>query len=274
MDLFKLGKDKNTGKILEITEVEGGLNCNCVCPNCDKDLVAAQGEKTEWYFRHHQSTNCDSGPEMGIKELVKEIFTSNSRIKIPSLGVIKYENAEADKKPTFLSFPPDLSAETKGGNLYFQIKINDEVVNREKAYKEGGHKSIEIDLTDYVFTSKNDLRKDLLNDATNKRIIFWQEEASTPCGNLKIIPTVFGLLGAGMVLGVLALSRKDKNQNILGSRELMKSSKNLSKNNNSILGKLSKILDNSLELIDKPNEKMTKRKGAVTHFLRKTFFHK
>lgn len=70
MDLFKLGKDKDSGKIVEVSEVKSGLDCNCVCPNCGKDLVAAQGEKTEWYFRHYeQASDCKTGPEKGIQEL-------------------------------------------------------------------------------------------------------------------------------------------------------------------------------------------------------------
>lgn len=241
MDLFKLGKDKDTGKILEITEVEGGLDCNCVCPNCDKDLVAAQGAKTEWYFRHYESTNCDAGPEKGIQALAKEILGSNSRIKLPSIGVIKYENIEADKKPGFLSFSPDFLVKTKGEYLYFKIKINNEQSYNDEEYNELGDNSIEIDLTDYVFTSKKDFRKDLLNNTDYKRIMVWEKETPKRCGGRMIIPTVLGLLGAGVALGALALSENIKNENKTSEKNLLKK-QSLLKNYEGILDRISSAL--------------------------------
>lgn len=238
MDLFKLGEDKETGEILEITEVEGGLDCNCVCPNCEEDLVAAQGAKTEWYFRHYDSTNCNAGPEKGIQKLTKEIIGSNSRIKLPSLGVIKYENIETDKAPDFLSKSPGLFVKTNGTYLHFKIKINEEDTKSKIIPQEDGFNSIEIDLTDYVFTSKNDFRKDLLNKASHKRIMFWEEESSK---GRSIIPTVLGLLGAGIVLGALTLSESLKSQDNTSESSLL-NRKNLLKNYENILDKISNKL--------------------------------
>lgn len=210
MDLFKLGKDKKTGKIVEISEVESGLDCNCVCPNCGKDLVAAQGSKTEWYFRHHESTNCQSGPEKGIQALAKEIITANSRIKLPSIGMIKYEKAEADQKADGFDFLPEVTAITNGEKLYFDIIVDKKKQNREKFYLNGNHKSIEIDLTDYVYTSKDDFRKALLNTPDNKRVMYWDEETSSTFNIGTTGKVVVGLIGTGIVLGALAMSAKKK----------------------------------------------------------------
>src|SRR5690625_2416115 len=240
MNLFRLGKDKDTGKILEITEVEGGLDCNCICPHCDKDLVAAQGAKTEWYFRHHESTDCDAVPEKVIQALAKEILAANSRIKLPSVGVIKYENIEADKKPDFLSFSSDFLVKSEGEYLYFKIKVNKEARNK-KAYPENDYNSIEIDLTDYVFTSKNDFRKDLLNKVSHKKIISWQDKSSKFWGGNKIIPTVVGLFGAGVIVGVLAVSENIKNRNKATERNFLKR-QTLLKTYENILDSISKTL--------------------------------
>lgn len=211
MDLFKLGKDKKTGKIVEVSEVESGLNCDCVCPNCGKDLVAAQGNKTEWYFRHHESTDCQSGPEKGIQALAKEIITANSRIKLPSIGTIKYENAEADKKAKIFDFLPEVTAITNGEKLYIDIIVDDKKQNREKFYLNGNHKSIEIDLTDYVYISKDDFRKALLNTTGNKRVIYWDENTdSSSSFKISTGKLVAGLVGTGLVLGAVVLASTQK----------------------------------------------------------------
>src|SRR5690625_6388072 len=87
MQAFILAKDKDSGKIKEISEVKGGLSCHCICPNCDGDLIAVQGEKTDWYFRHHQNTVCQDGAEMGLKELAKEVLSDRKSTRLNSSHV-------------------------------------------------------------------------------------------------------------------------------------------------------------------------------------------
>lgn len=43
---------KFSGRWLEVTEVEQGLNCDCMCPGCFGDLIAKQGEVNDWHFDH------------------------------------------------------------------------------------------------------------------------------------------------------------------------------------------------------------------------------
>ncbi len=247
MDLFKLGKDKDTGKIVDVSEVKSGLDCNCVCPNCGKDLVAAQGEKTEWYFRHHESTDCHTGPEKGIQELAKEILTKKSRIKLPSLGSIKYSSATADKKVKNLNFNPDVSAKTNGVPLFFDIKVTKENNANINTYQNGKHKSVEIDLSDYVYTSKDEFRKDLLNNSSNKEIIYWKEE------KFNTAQTVIALLGTGIALGILALSgrKKTPQKPVSTTQKLLDNSKDLLKNPKEILKQKEALKDFSKNLLDK-----------------------
>jgi len=268
MDLFKLGKDKETGKIVEVSEVDGGLDCNCVCPNCGKDLVAAQGKKTEWYFRHHENTDCNTGPEKGIQALAKEILTANSRIKLPEIGTIKYEKPQADKKSLFFSFVPEVSAQIDGENLYFDIKVNPDD-DKTDSYKDEAQKSVEIDLTDYVYTSKDELRKDILSNPSNKKIIHWNEE--TPAGETKslftkTIPVVFGLLGAGIVLGAIALSRRSEEPEPLSATEkALQKSKAYLKDSGELLEKPKELWESSKDILDKPKELW----GSSRHLLDK-----
>lgn len=180
MELFKLGKDKETGRIKTIDEVDNGLACNCVCPNCGEDLVAVQGEKTEWYFRHNEQSDCDLYRERGLLALAQEILADNAEIKIPFVGKISYEDGDLEFKSDKLSFTPEVSAKTGDGeDLFFNILVTDTTSSaREKAYTSNKLKALEIDLSDYKFESNEKLAKDLLTGEAGMRLIYWDEKTT------------------------------------------------------------------------------------------------
>ncbi len=175
MTTFKLGKNKTTGKIVTIAEVNRGLTCDCICPNCGKVFVAAQGDKNDWHFRHYEETDCNGGQETALHLLAKEIIANNSEITLPFHGLILYDNAIKEKY--FQTIQPDVTASTNGKNLFFEVLVTHRVdLAKEKFYVDGGHKSIEIDLQNFTFTSKEDLTKEILTNCKNKRIIFWEKK--------------------------------------------------------------------------------------------------
>lgn len=48
------GRDKTTGQIrdIEYDDVPRGKACNCVCPECSRELIARLGETLRWHFAH------------------------------------------------------------------------------------------------------------------------------------------------------------------------------------------------------------------------------
>jgi hypothetical protein len=63
-----------------------------------------------------------------------------------------------------------------GQNLFFEVLVTHRVdINKENIYKNGEHKSVEIDLQNYLFTTREDLEKEILKNCNNKRIIFWEK---------------------------------------------------------------------------------------------------
>lgn len=276
MKTFKLGKDKFTGKILEITEVKGGLDCNCVCPNCGEDLIAAQGEKTDWYFRHHEQTTCEKGAEKGLLALAKDILTTHSEITLPEVGKIAYQKATTDKKPLFLSFAPAISAKTQGEKLYFDILVDGkDLSKRAKTYRNKAYKSIEVDLRDYAFSTIKDFRRDLLKDPSLKRVIYWEEpqKTSTPNSNTqevsqngdkRIIPTIFTLLGAGIALGAIVLARslaEDEEQEALKSQNRFRKPQQLLTDSKHVWEDSKKILESGKNKLLESNNLIDKSKG-------------
>jgi hypothetical protein len=81
------------GRIVRITEVENGLSCGCVCPTpqCGAQLIAVQGSKVAWHFRHylenhHEQTEyeCAEAIETAIHLLAKDILASNKEQILPA----------------------------------------------------------------------------------------------------------------------------------------------------------------------------------------------
>ncbi len=105
MAAFKLGIDRKSGKIGSIQEVPKGLQCDCICPDCSQQFVAAQGRKNEWHFRYHKETKCNGGQETALHRLAKEIILRNYQFELPEYGTILSENPEYEKR--FQTIQPD-----------------------------------------------------------------------------------------------------------------------------------------------------------------------
>lgn len=212
MKYFVLGKDKTSGKIKSVQEVKGGLACNCACPHCGEDLVAAQGQKTDWYFRHHQQSDCSWGPEAGYLTLAEEIISENGKITLPNHGSLEYKEVEFGHKPKSISHVPTLSVQTPQGNLYIVISLNEPLSEEIKAsYRAAKAIAVEIDFTDYQFKDRKQYKRDLLENIRNKKMISWPEQGQHPIRkeSNRSLQMILGLIGAGLVLGALSLIRSD-----------------------------------------------------------------
>jgi hypothetical protein len=195
MTEYKLGKDRVTGEIVVITNARRGRTCDCVCPDCKKDFVAAQGDKNEWHFRHYDKTTCKGGQETALHLLAKDIIASNTQIILPFHGTVFYDNTVKEKY--FQTIQPDVTANTSGQNLFFEVLVTHRVdTAKENFYKNGEHKSVEIDLQKHAFTTREDLEKEILTNCDNKRIIFWEKKvvAEKSNDNSWVLWLAFGVL--------------------------------------------------------------------------------
>lgn len=55
---LKLPFGLKDGELVSIDSVPSGLECGCVCPVCNKKLVARKGDKKVHYFAHHSIAKC------------------------------------------------------------------------------------------------------------------------------------------------------------------------------------------------------------------------
>src|SRR4030095_4454362 len=95
---YRLGIVRTTGEVICIKQAMRGKSCDCICPECGKPFIAAQGEIYEWYFKHlNEKTNCSGGQEAAIHKLSKTIILENCEINLGKRGVHRYNEAIAEK---------------------------------------------------------------------------------------------------------------------------------------------------------------------------------
>ena len=190
------------GKIVEITEVESGLACGCVCPLCGGRLEAVKGEKRAWHFRHYgEECNLVNAQQTALHILAKEIIAEEKVFMFPGYTIGKadlnkkyelhYELPEILEKYTKDStkincnsvvcekrvsdIVPDIIVNVGGKECIIEIAVTHFVdeTKRNKIIKIG-IPTVEVDLSDYI--NEPDMReklKDILvNKVDNKRWVY------------------------------------------------------------------------------------------------------
>lgn len=82
---LKLPFGLKDGKLLHVSEVERGLQCNCICPSCSHPLIARKGEKVIHHFAHYKSNSCENAVETSLHLAAKEILESEKMIRLPAV---------------------------------------------------------------------------------------------------------------------------------------------------------------------------------------------
>jgi len=68
-------------------EVPRGAACNCLCPGCDRPVIARQGTEREWHFAHAKGDACQQGYEVSVHEIAKQIIRQRCELLLPALDV-------------------------------------------------------------------------------------------------------------------------------------------------------------------------------------------
>lgn len=80
-------RSKDTGKIVGIDEVDGGLACNCECPHCKAKLEAKKGKKRAHHFAHYDRDETSFCSESALHLAAKEILKEIQEITLPKLMI-------------------------------------------------------------------------------------------------------------------------------------------------------------------------------------------
>lgn len=68
-------------------EVPRGAACNCLCPGCDRPVIARQGTEREWHFAHAKGGACQQGYEVSVHEIAKQMIRHRRELLLPTLDI-------------------------------------------------------------------------------------------------------------------------------------------------------------------------------------------
>lgn len=134
-DQTMVSKDRITGKLVKIEDVERGLSCDCVCPHCGMRMVANKGDKNRHYFCHERIKNSNIDYErchMSIIHMYAEQIISDSKqVMCPSYygiekpHIIRFARIEREERTDRPDLQPDLVGITNEGmRILIEIKFS------------------------------------------------------------------------------------------------------------------------------------------------------
>ena len=91
------------GKLVDISSVESGLACNCVCACCGQRLIAKKGEFNQHHFAHYNNAACEGAVETALHIYAKNILEKHKRIILPPVYL--------DKSDKLISPPAEVTFE-------------------------------------------------------------------------------------------------------------------------------------------------------------------
>lgn len=200
------------GELIHINDVTQGLECGCICPNCEANLIAKKGNVNEHHFAH-ESKECDISiaQETVLHIMAKEILSEAKTIKLPKviledgfafLGKDRYKNIKNIADDIYLqkkiekykdsvkiidnvvlekyidNIKPDVILDIEGKQLIIEIAVTHFIDNKKKdKIIKLGIPTIEVDLSlykDKINTlTKEYLSQILIKDDKYKKWIYY-----------------------------------------------------------------------------------------------------
>jgi hypothetical protein len=109
-DLLDFAIDEKSGALVDIRQVENGMRCGCVCPECKRKLVAKKGPRNRHHFAHlpkdQKSNFCSTGPETGLHKAAKTIISRWQSLMSPALFHSESGRARFGKEITVAKSSP------------------------------------------------------------------------------------------------------------------------------------------------------------------------
>lgn len=192
----KLVYGLRNGVPVHISEVERGLRCNCICPECKMALVAKKGPrrlKTD-HFAHASGAECAASVETGLHLASKDILAKRREIWLP-VAEVRFPGGKSPIEVTpegvyavsnvrletgIGGLIPDVLAEINGQPLAIEIfvthRVDDEKTRR---FRQLGLSVVEIDLSRITRDMDPVQLESLVIDGRNqKRWLFHTEVAN------------------------------------------------------------------------------------------------
>lgn len=206
-----LGLHAESDRILHIDEVQRGLACACVCPECKGKLEAAKGLIRQHHFRHYSITDCKGGFESALHKYAKQVIVDADSICRTKGHTIKYKAAIAEI--SLASYRPDVTLKMENEeDVYVEVFVSNAVKEIKKDYFVSNQlKAFEIDLS-WVLERNQlinlaELNKEILENYENRNTLYWPGDTPAKSGkNEKSISAILFSIGL-LIIAFLTFSK-------------------------------------------------------------------
>jgi hypothetical protein len=179
---------KSDGTLAHIDSVLNGSQCGCKCPGCGEDLIAKNnGKIKDHHFAHDQDHVCHHGYQTQIHLLSKTILLEAKTLLLPSFDLdfdallkitiqkektILIKDIQSEKRLDTII--PDIRViDSLNQEYLIEIKVTHAVDDLKKEkIKVLNLSCIEIDLSSFELTSKDQLKTELLNVKKNWKWVY------------------------------------------------------------------------------------------------------
>ncbi|MBK8815811.1 MAG: hypothetical protein IPN42_10055 [Methylococcaceae bacterium] len=79
-----------SNELVDVSDVESGKNCKCICPSCKTPLIARQGSIKVWHFAHasknvYEKTEneCDFSFYISVRLMAKQLINEKLTLTLP-----------------------------------------------------------------------------------------------------------------------------------------------------------------------------------------------
>ena len=171
------------GELIHINEVSSGLECNCICPFCNSQLIARKGQKKTYHFAHYRLADCNHGTETALHIMAKSIAAQTKKLWVPFIPqniyddsetgkIVCFENAEIEKQLSD-TIRSDVLLYNGDRILNVEIKVTHEVdIHKQIELFNLGISTIEIDFSDLKLSFSPELILQRLMDGSHTKLLF------------------------------------------------------------------------------------------------------
>jgi len=163
-NLLEYAKMENSDVLYHIDEVENGLDCNCICPECGSQLIARNGGKTDKskHFAHYTGVESAHCLMTQLHLIAQDHFLKLESFELPEVA-FQYKDVELFQPKINVSVK-EAQLEAKLGSYFadvllefesFSLAIEVCVTHKNEAdkteyYRQNHIPSIEFDLSSYL----------------------------------------------------------------------------------------------------------------------------
>lgn len=153
------GRD-GSGRMRHISEVCGGLRCDCACAKCGARLVAYKGRRKRHHFGHYADRSCVGALETALHKFAKQVLDDSTSLMLPALiarcgdlqVVVKQQQEfrykSVDVKSTMPNMRPDVVVHRGEAALLVEVAVRHPCGEEKLAHiRKRCLPAIEIDLS-------------------------------------------------------------------------------------------------------------------------------